>query len=159
MDKIYGDKCCADGIYRIGRNKWQLVYGEGKDNDADKSAYYWRHRFSHKPTAGECRALIKETIDRETERKLLNGATWCGKPVYLSIEQQLNYQHLEKVWGEGPREIKIGEDSAGNPVMHTFADKAEFGQFAAAIAKYIIDTIESGRKEKDSVDWTRYKIV
>lgn len=155
MEKIYGDKCCTDGIYRIGRNKWQLVYGEGKDNDADNSAYYWRHRFDHKPTAGECRALIKETINAETESKILSGFAWRGIPVWLSAENQYNYKAAYDlaVQTDGatlPARFKFGTDTA--PVYQTFDTVAELAKFYTAAFRHISDALADGWAEKDCVD-------
>lgn len=32
MEKRYGAVGRQDGLYKIGRNKWELIYGFGKDN-------------------------------------------------------------------------------------------------------------------------------
>lgn len=155
MEKIHGDKCCTDGIDKIGRNRWQLVYGGGKDNDAANSSYYWRQRFDHKPSAEECRTVIKETVNAETERKILSGFSWNEIPVWLSAENQYNYKAAYDlaVQTDGatlPVRFKFGTDSA--PVYHTFDTVAELAKFYTAAFRHISDALADGWAEKDCVD-------
>lgn len=32
MEKVYGATSAQNGLYHIGRNKWEVIYGFGKDN-------------------------------------------------------------------------------------------------------------------------------
>ena len=83
MEKIYGAKERQDGLYSIGRNKWELFYGFGKDNPDDESGYNWRQKFKQKPNLADIRAIIKETINNETDHKIIEGFVWKGMPVWL----------------------------------------------------------------------------
>ena len=33
MEKIYGSPIRQDGLMKVGRNRWDLFYGFGKDDD------------------------------------------------------------------------------------------------------------------------------
>lgn len=37
MEKVYGSPVRQDGLYKVGRNKWELIYGFGKDDETAES--------------------------------------------------------------------------------------------------------------------------
>ena len=90
MRKIYGAQERQDGLYRIGRNKWEVIFGFGKDSEDATSGYNYRERFDHQPTLDEIKAVIFRQVDEDTDRAIEYGLVWNGLPVHLDSETQGN---------------------------------------------------------------------
>lgn len=155
MEKIYGATERQDGLYSIGRNKWELFYGFGKDNPDDESGYNWRQKFKQKPSLADIRAIIKETINNETDRKILEGFVWKGMPVWLSSENQFNYKAaydlaVQTGGATLPVRFKFGTDAV--PVYYTFESLEDFGSFYTSAMRHIDTALNDGWDEKSLVD-------
>lgn len=155
MEKIYGAKERQDGLYSIGRNKWELFYGFGKDNPDDESGYNWRQKFKQKPSLADIRAIIKKTINDETDRKILEGFVWKGMPVWLSTENQFNYKAaydlaVQTNGATLPVRFKFGTDAA--PVYYTFESLEDFSNFYTLAMVHINTVLNEGWAEKDLAD-------
>lgn len=155
MEKIYGATERQDGLYRIGRSKWELIYGFGKDNPDDESGYNWRQKFKQKPSLADIRAIIKETINNETDRKILEGFVWKGMPVWLSTENQFNYKAaydlaVQTSGATLPVRFKFGTDEA--PVYYTFESIEDFSNFYTLAMVHINTVLNEGWAEKDLAD-------
>ncbi len=155
MEKIYGATERQDGLYSIGRNKWELFYGFGKDNPDDESGYNWRQKFKQKPNLADIRAIIKETINNETDRKILEGFVWKGMPVWLSTENQFNYKAaydlaVQTSGATLPVRFKFGTDEA--PVYYTFESIEDFSNFYTLAMVHINTVLNEGWAEKDLAD-------
>ena len=48
MEKVYGSPKRQDGLYKVGRNKYEIIYGFGKDSDTDETGWNYRQRFNIK---------------------------------------------------------------------------------------------------------------
>ena len=62
--------------------------------------------FDHKPVKEELTKLITDEINARTNRKIIEGLTWNGIPVWLSTENQLNFKaayDLARLQGLYPR--------------------------------------------------------
>lgn len=152
MEKIYGAKERQDGLYSIGRNKWELFYGFGKDNPDDESGYNWRQKFKQKPSLADIRAIIKETINNETDRKILEGFVWKGMPVWLSTENQFNYKAaydlaVQTNGATLPVRFKFGTDAV--PVYYNFESLEDFADFYTQAMVHINTVLNEGWAEKD----------
>ena len=157
MQKVYGAKRRHDGLYRIGRNKWELIYGFGKDHEEDETGYNFRHRFNHKPTAKEVKDLLLNHINALTDEKILSGFVWNEKRVWLSKENQFNFKAAyDLIFQCGgallPIKFKFDEDEDGKPVYHVFNDLSEFTDFITNVFSFISSTLNDGWKEKDALD-------
>lgn len=155
MEKIYGAKERQDGLYSIGRNKWELFYGFGKDNPDDESGYNWRQKFKQKPSLADIRAIIKETINNETDRKILEGFVWKGMPVWLSTENQFNYKAaydlaVQTNGATLPVRFKFGTDAV--PVYYNFESLEDFADFYTQAMVHINTVLNEGWAEKDLAD-------
>lgn len=155
MEKIYGAKERQDGLYSIGRNKWELFYGFGKDNPDDEYGYNWRHKFKQKPSLADIRAIIKETINNETDRKILEGFVWKGMPVWLSTENQFNYKAaydlaVQTNGATLPVRFKFGTDAV--PVYYNFESLEDFADFYTQAMVHINTVLNEGWAEKDLAD-------
>lgn len=155
MQKIYGATARQDGLYKIGRNKWELIYGFGKDNEDDEAGWNWRQRFTRRPTREEVRSLIIATINAETDAKILSGFVWNGKKVWLSTENQFNYKAaydlaVQTAGATLPVTFKFGPDE--EPQYHTFTSMEEFTDFFTKSLTYVSETLAAGWAEKDALD-------
>lgn len=137
MNKVYGATGRQDGLYKIGRNKWELIYGFGKDNPEDETGWNYRQRFTYKPTQDEIIEIIKAQINADTDEKILKGFKWDGKPVLIDNETQSNITGVmanlpylpEQAF---PLQFKLGVYPDGTPSFHAFASAEEFSQFSVA---------------------------
>lgn len=154
MKKIYGAQGRQDGLYCIGRNKWELIYGFGKDNPDDEFGYNFRQRFTSKPSLREIEEIIKTTINTETDEKIISGFVWRGMSVWLSQENQFNYKTAYDlaVQLDGrnlPIKFKFGTDD--EPQYFTFEVMEDFADFFFSATSYVNETLNAGWTEKDWV--------
>ncbi len=159
MEKIYGTKGRQDCLMRVGQSKWILFYGFWKDDDASDTGWEFRHTFDHKPLLPEIKELVISAINSLTDDKIVNGFVWNNQPVYLSVENQLNYAAIERCKDiHFPLVLKINEQVDGTPIYQTFENAEDYYAFSQAIALYITETLQNGWNEKDNVDWDAFKI-
>lgn len=155
MEKIYGAEGRQDGLYKIGREKYELIFGYGQDGD---NGFNYRKRYKYIPTAEELKADIEATINAETDEKILTGFSWNGKNVYLSSENQFNFKAaydlaVQSGGASLPIKFKLGEEANGAPVYHTFERMDEFSDFYTKAIAFVNITLNEGWLEKDAVDY------
>lgn len=157
FDKIYGATERHDGLYNIGRNKYEARYGYGKDGD---NGYDYRKVYHYKPSIEELKEEITALVNRQVDERILSGYTFAGKPVWLSSENQFNYKAVYdlacKDSGILPMRFKLGEDAEGNVVYHTFKTLEELGEFYMGAIQWINQCVQEGWKEKDGIDLSKY---
>lgn len=152
MDKRYGAQQRSDCLIKIGRNKWELIYGFDTDG---VSGWTYRERFNHKPTIEEIRDIIIAQINRNVENKILCGLVWKDMPIWLSAENQFNYKAAYDlaVQTNGtslPVKFKFGTDET--PVYHTFNNLEELHEFYISSISFIQQVLNDGWNEKDNLD-------
>ncbi|MCM1079091.1 MAG: hypothetical protein NC344_05620 [Bacteroidales bacterium] len=140
-------------------NKWRVRWNM-KPIDGCRDVAYTEENFDHKPTEDEVRALITEWYNKQTEERILSGMVWNEISVWLSTENQMNFKAAYDlaVQTQGstlPVKFKLGERD-GTAIYYTFNTMAEFTDFYTSCVKFIMDCINTGWKEKDSVDWALY---
>lgn len=151
MEKVYGSPKRQDGLYKVGKNEWELIYGFGED---ENGGWNWRQRFTPtQPTREEILSVIKKQIDISTDEKIANGMKWNEKPVKLDTEAQTNILGiLVNVSAVGdamfPMTFKLGDDANGDPVFHEFENAQEFGAFALAATNHKQNAYSEGWQEK-----------
>ncbi len=160
MQKIYGAPFEQNGLQKVGRNKYDIFYGFGKDSDDAQDGWNWRERFTVKPTLNEVKAKIIGLINSETDRKILTGCTYEGDQVWLSTENQFNYKAeydlaVQTGGSNLPITIKLGSEDT--PIYKTFNTVDEFGKFYTHVLEHIKKCYTDGWQEKDSIDWSLYK--
>lgn len=159
MEKIYAATGRQDGIQQIGRKRWEIFYGYGKDVDME---YNYRQTLNYKPSPSEVRQIILDQINANTDEKILTGFVWNDVRVYLSQENQSNFKaaydlNVQTNGGLLPMKFKLGEDEDGNAVYHTFTDMEEFGSFYMSAVAHINQCLNEGWQEKDSLDMSPYE--
>lgn len=163
MEKKYGSPMRQDGLYKVGNDKWELIYGFGKDNESEEIGWNWSQRFvGGKPAPGMVKAIITAQIDTETDKKILSGFVWKDMPVWLSKENQMNFKAAYDlaVQSNGatlPVTFKLGEDADGNPLYYEFASMDDFADFYTKAVAHITRSLEEGWKEKDAIDVSAFE--
>lgn len=152
MEKRYGATERCDRLMKIGRNKWELIYGYDTNG---VSGWTYRERFGHKPTQDEIKSTIINQINRNVEEKILCGLVWNDIPVWLSAENQFNYKAaydlaLQTSGASLPVKFKFGTDDT--PVYHTFETLDELQSFYMTSIAYIQQVLNNGWLEKDNLD-------
>lgn len=154
MRKIYGAKERQDGLYRIGRKKWQLIFGFFKDSEDDESGYNYRETFDHKPSTEEIVKVIKEQVNADVDAKILTGFVWRDMPVWLSTENQFNYKAAYDVaiqtnGASLPKKFKFGTDD--KPEYFVFDTLEVFSDFYLKAMAFVDSTLGDGWDLKDSI--------
>lgn len=152
MEKRYGATERHDRLMKIGRNKWELIYGYGTDG---VSGWTYRERFTRKPTQDEIKEIIIAQINRNVEEKILCGLVWKDMPIWLSTENQFNYKaayDLAVQTGEQslPVKFKFGTDE--QPVYHTFTTLDDLQEFYMTSLAFVQQVLDEGWQEKDNLD-------
>lgn len=158
MEKIYGATGRQDGLYKIGRNKWELIFGFGKDSEQEQTGWNYRQRFSSRPSLDEIKAIISAQIDADTDENILHGFVWNGLPVKLDTENQTNILGILvnlPLGGDSlfPMTFKLGDHADGTPAFHEFANAQEFAEFAKQATAHKQNAYAKGWTEKSSIDW------
>lgn len=159
MEKIYGAKSAQNGLYRVGRMKWEVIYGFGKDRQEDETGYNYRLRYSYRPRLENIKQDIIKTINEIVGEKILKGLKFRGLLVWLSAENQRNYAdwyNLAKIDGANlPVTVKLGTDE--NPVEVTLNTLEEMTEFYETVAGHIRQAVTEGWQMKKSVNWEDYE--
>jgi hypothetical protein len=155
MDKIYGASIRQDGLQKVGRNRWDLFYGFGKDED-NEMGYNWRTSFDHQPTIEEVKETIITQISANTQKAIIEGYKWEGHLVWLSSENQANYTRdyiMAKNGDLGTMPtVKLGSDDA--PVYYTFEDIEELTEFVMGMQQHIQNCLNASWTERKEIDWS-----
>lgn len=155
MDKIYGTSIRQDGLQKVGRNRWDLFYGFGKDED-NEMGYNWRTSFDHQPTIEEVKETITTQISANTQKAIIEGYKWEGHLVWLSSENQANYTRdyiMAKNGDLGTMPtVKLGSDDA--PVYYTFEDIEELTEFVMGMQQHIQNCLNASWTERKEIDWS-----
>lgn len=126
-----------------------------KVEDGNELAIWRELYFSKKqgrPSFDAAKAAIIEDINARITAQIVGGMTYEEKPVWLSIENQINF-----TTATAPCRLKIGEEEDGTPVYHEFGSKAELKAFNDACLAWKNECLEAGRAEKESIDWEPYE--
>ena len=139
------------------RNKWRVRWDV--TTDADGITSYMEQQFSHRPTVDEIKTLISGWISDRTAAEILSGFSYEGVPVWLSVENQSNYQRAYiqanlGLPGALPVTFKFGTDDA--PVYRKFGTLPELEAFYTAYSAHIQDTQQKGWEAKDNIDLGLY---
>lgn len=158
MEKRYGATEAQNRLMQIGRSQWALFYGYGTDGD---NGYNYYKTYDYKPTLSEVKSDIIAQINANTDEIILSGFSWEGKLVWLSKENQINYQAVVNIAGTSaglnlPVTFKFGTDD--EPQYHTFELLDDLYKFHTAMWNHITQAIAAGWAEKDAIDWSVYDV-
>ena len=153
MNNVFGN---IKDFSPIKEDKSRIVISYGYEK-VDKNNATWYEVYLYKKqmsqlTLADVKEVIIGDIDERTKTAIIGGFKWQEKPVWLSIENQLNFSQAT-----APITLKIGEQEDGTPVYHTFETQQDIADFCTACTQWTQQQRESGWQEKDGIDWTPYE--
>lgn len=156
FEKVYGAKERQDGLYKIGRNKYEARFGYGTDGD---NGYNYRKQYRYKPTLEELKDEIIAIINNAVDLKILSGYRYNDKQVWLSMENQFNYKAafdlVVQTKGKTlPVKLKLG--TIDNAEYEVFETLEEFMAFYSGAMAFVQKCLQEGWEEKDSINWEKF---
>lgn len=151
----------ASGRYKINFNLEPYYITDEDGNQVETDLATWtEHYFLSKPSIGQVKNFILDTINKEIDQKILSGMVWKDMPIWLSSENQFNYKAAYDLalMSQGqslPVMFKFG--TTDEPVYYTFETLEDISNFYISAMNYINTTLAEGWKKKDSIDWTVYE--
>lgn len=146
------------------KDTWIVLWNEVKGEFNEELEQYYLSSFSfeefdHKPTIAEVKETIISWYNEQINSDIQGNFTWNNMPVWLSIENQLNYKTAYDLAtytsGKILPTFKFG--TSENPIYYTFEDLDTLKDFYTQMASFVAETLSKGWKEKDSIDWTIYE--
>lgn len=139
------------------KNKWRVRWDVSTDESGTTS--YMEEDFDHKPSAEEIKSLIEGWISEATRDKIVSGFSYDGVPVWLSTENQANYEraYIQSKLGHGVSTVfKFGTDE--NPVYRRFENPADLEAFFHAYSEHIQQTQLDGWNAREAIDLDLYQM-
>lgn len=129
-------------------------------NKVESNVGTWtEHVFRNKPSLSQIKDFILTEINKRTDRLILSGFVWKGVPVWLSMENQLNYKTAYDLAVQTNGQIlptfKFG--TTESPVYYKFESLEDLKDFYISAMSYVTNTLATGWQEKDKIDWTVYE--
>lgn len=110
------------------------------------------------PTEQSIKELLIDYYNLKCQQEIITGMVFEEHPVWLSQENQLNYQAAWDFAKDAeemtPLKIKLGTDF--QPIYRTFTTKADLQIFISAVHYHIQNTLEKYWEIKDSINWDEY---
>lgn len=159
MQKVYTDVAQVQLIECISpkRNRWAVRWNVREEGDGVTS--YMEEIIDHVPSIEDVRQLITAWIDEKTATKIREGLEYQGSLVWLSMENQVNYQRdysraVATAGASLPVTVKLGTDET--PVLVTFTTLEQITAFYEAVAQHISNAQAEGWEYKAAVCWENY---
>lgn len=142
------------------KNKWRVRWDIQPKEDNGNIVTYMEEEFDHRPTDEEIKSLVIGWHNEQIDNAILMGMTYNGIQVWLSQENQFNYKAAYDLAVQTggktlPVIFKFGTDE--KPVYKQFATLNELSDFYNQAMTYIQSTLAKGWKDKDSIDFTKYR--
>lgn len=155
MNKVNGKKTSFAPIREDG-SRITICYGLKK---LSGELYEWFEVYlPKKQTSTLSLQTVKDAIiadiDERIKAQIIGGMVWNGKPVWLSIENQLNFANAT-----APVTLKIGEQEDGTPVYHDFESSEQLTDFRTACNAHKQAALSAGWQENDAIDWAPYEVL
>lgn len=153
MNKVNGKKTSFAPIREDG-SRITICYGLKK---LSGKLYEWLEVYLPKKqmsqlTFADVKAAIIADIDERVKEKIIGGMIWNDKPVWYSIENQLNFTNAT-----APVTLKIGEQEDGTAIYEDFDTEEKLTAFCAACNAHKQNALTTGWAEKDGIDWAPYE--
>ncbi len=153
MNKMNGKKSSFAPVREDG-SRITICYGLKK---LSGKLYEWLEVYLPKKqtnalTIDIVKAAIIDDIDERVKTQIVGGMTWNDKPVWYSIENQLNFTNAT-----APVTLKIGEQEDGTAIYEDFETAEQLETFCTACNAHKQNTLTEGWAEKDGIDWTHYE--
>ena len=154
MNKVNGKKTSFAPIREDG-SRITICYGM-KQLSGD--LYEWYEVYLPKNqlsqlTLADVKSAVIADIDERIKAQIIGGMVWNDKPVWLSIENQLNFTNAV-----APVTLKIGEQEDGTAIYEDFENSEQLTDFRTACNNHKQNALTAGWTEKDGIDWTRHRL-
>ena len=155
MNKVNGKKTSFAPIREDG-SRITICYGM-KQLSGD--LYEWYEVYLPKNqlsqlTLADVKSAVIADIDERIKAQIIGGMVWNDKPVWLSIENQLNFTNAV-----APVTLKIGEQEDGTAIYEDFENSEQLTDFRTACNNHKQNALTAGWTEKDGIDWTPYEAL
>jgi len=153
MNKVNGKKTSFAPIREDG-SRITICYGLKK---LSGDLYEWMEVYLSKKqisqlTFADVKAAIIADIDERIKSQIIGGMVWNEKPVWYSIENQMNFTNATT-----PVTLKIGEQEDGTAIYENFETAEQLATFCAACNAHKQNALIAGWAEKDGIDWAPYE--
>ena len=153
MNKVNGKKASFAPIREDG-SRITICYGLKK---LSGDLYEWLEVYLPKKqmsqlTLADVKAAIIGDIDERVKAQIIGGMIWNDKPVWYSIENQLNFTNAT-----APVTLKIGEQEDGTAIYEDFDTEEKLTAFCTACNAHKQNALTAGWAEKDDIDWAPYE--
>ena len=153
MNKVNGKKTSFAPIREDG-SRIAICYGQKK---LSGKLYEWLEVYLPKKhlsqlTFADVKAAIIADIDERVKAQIIGSMKWNDKPVWYSIENQLNFTNAT-----APVTLKIGEQEDGTAIYEDFNTAEKLTAFCAACNAHKQNALTAGWAEKDGIDWAPYE--
>lgn len=152
---------CTNPKRHLWRIRWdyQKPSGDAEGTVAGQCTYM-EHQFDHKPTLQEVTDIIHQWINDTVDSRILSGFKWDEAPVWLSIENQMNYKSafdlaVQSKGDSLPVTFRFG--SSQQPVYRSFFSLEDLTAFYVQMVHYIQEQLNWGWQQKDMFDYSRYQ--
>lgn len=130
-------------------------------NEVENNVTFYEEIFNHKPTLQEIQDVIIDWYNTEIDKKILNGFKYQGYEVWLTSENQRNYESAlnQAIRTNGkslPEIYKFGSNA--QPVYKQFNTIDELQNFVTEVYDYIKKTLNDGWKVKNAINWSVYEL-
>lgn len=145
---------CTNPVKGKWRVRWDMEARE------DGSASYMEEELDHRPDVEEVRSMISDWYNGGTDRLILSGFEYEGRPVWLSSENQFNYKAAYdlavQTGGRNlPVTFKLGTDDVS--YYRTFETVSDLQDFYVKAMMHIQGALSEGWKKKDALDLALYE--
>ena len=153
MNKVNGTQASFAPVRDDG-SRITICYGLKK---LSKDLYEWLEVYLPKKQLSQLTLVdVKEAIigdiDERVKAQIIGGMIWNDKPVWYSIENQLNFTNAT-----APVTLKIGEQEDGTAIYEDFDTEEKLTAFCAACNAHKQNALTAGWAEKDGIDWAPYE--
>lgn len=135
------------------RGKWSIRWRVPVDS-SDGTFTYYEETFYTKPSPEEVLGKVTSWINLYVKELITTGFVWRGFPVWLSVENQLNYVNLYQTANRDnyvPVEVKFGQDD--DITLYTFENYSELEEFYKEQTLYLQSALKKGWSLKTSINW------
>ena len=143
---------CIDKRFGTWRVRTDMQPSVDEETGEQTGVTFIETEFPYKPTLQEVREFVLGVINQRITDRIVGGMTWQGKPVWLSIENQLNFSQAV-----APCTLKIGETTDSISINETFDTAEALKSFWDACLAWKDKCLSDGRAEKDNFDFTPYE--
>jgi hypothetical protein len=137
----------------VGDGKYFVTIEKYKQDNEGETTYVYQS-YDHYPTREDVKSFVESYYNQCIEEEIISGFKYEYMTVYLSLENQLNYQSIYNRIARGkmtyPIELKFGD------AYVSFENESQFEKFYLAMREFIDTTVEKGWKLKREFDYEKY---